>query len=188
MDEFQSLLAQVRDGSDDAARQLYEAYGRHVMLVVRRNLAKNLRSKFDSLDFAQAVWASFFAEREKIVDLAGPESLINYLAVVARNKVVSEYRRRNGTQQYDVRREHGLPQAAPDEAPDVIGRSPTPSQVAVANELWVTMFENLPEREREILRLRWQGWNNEQVAEHFGLNEKTIRRIITQIFEGVVQA
>lgn len=185
--QFQSLLAQVREGSEEAARQLYETYGHHVMMVVRRNLGKELRSKFDSLDFAQAVWASFFADREGIADLPAPENLLGYLASVARNKVVTEYRRRMDSRQYNVRREHGLPTEGDGEDRGLLGRSPTPSQQAVASELWIRLFEGQPEQYREILRLRWDGLNNEQVAERMGLSVRQVRRIITQIFEGVVQ-
>jgi hypothetical protein len=58
--DFQTLLKGIRAGSQDAARQMLAIYGKHVLRVIRRRLHKRLRAKFDSGDFAQSVWASFF--------------------------------------------------------------------------------------------------------------------------------
>ncbi|MCA9151905.1 MAG: hypothetical protein KDA92_21530, partial [Planctomycetales bacterium] len=54
---FSHLLEQVRQGSDEAAWDLVETYGPHVLRTIRRTLSREIRGKFDSDDFAQAVWA-----------------------------------------------------------------------------------------------------------------------------------
>ncbi len=90
---FQALMDEVRQGSQDAAWTLLETYGPHVHRVVRRMLSAELRSKFDSVDFVQSVWLSFFANRSQVCDFAQPEQLVAYLAAMARNKVVTEVRR-----------------------------------------------------------------------------------------------
>lgn len=58
---FASLMQRVREGSQDAAHELFQQYGPHILRIVRRKLHKTMRSKYDSSDFVQAVWASFFA-------------------------------------------------------------------------------------------------------------------------------
>src|SRR5262245_48951943 len=58
---FRDLMRQVNEGSDDAIRELVQVYGPHILRVVRMRLSKHLRSKFDSADFVQSVWAAFFA-------------------------------------------------------------------------------------------------------------------------------
>src|SRR5262245_41197954 len=55
-----ALLERIRAGDEVAARELLARYEAQVRLVVRRQLPKLLRSRFDSLDFLQSVWASFF--------------------------------------------------------------------------------------------------------------------------------
>ncbi len=57
---FRALFQQVLDGSEDAARRLHEEYGPYIAMAVRRKLPAQLRAKYDSLDFVQDVWLSFF--------------------------------------------------------------------------------------------------------------------------------
>src|SRR5580698_5482389 len=92
--ELRRFLARIRDGDDDAARELLQRYEAKVRLVVRRQLPRLLRSRFDSLDFVQSVWGSFFHRiRTGPVDLDDEQNLITFLAWAARNKVIDEYRR-----------------------------------------------------------------------------------------------
>src|SRR5262249_14283511 len=58
--ELRGLMERIRAGSQEAARELCDRYGSHILRVVRRKLDKKLRSKFDSVDFLQSVWTSFF--------------------------------------------------------------------------------------------------------------------------------
>ena len=65
-DDFRRLMQRVRDGSEEAVWDLVSVYGEAIRRAVRRVLNRNLRSKFDSLDFVQLVWKSFFRKREKV--------------------------------------------------------------------------------------------------------------------------
>ena len=56
---FAFLMEQLRLGDQDAAWTIIEIYGPHIKRVVRRDMHDKLRSKYDSADFVQAVWASF---------------------------------------------------------------------------------------------------------------------------------
>ena len=53
--EFADLMRLVREGSQDASRELVQRFGPHVLRVVRRRLHQSLRSKFDPCDFEQEV-------------------------------------------------------------------------------------------------------------------------------------
>src|SRR5579864_1112444 len=83
-DPFRSLLRRVLTGCPEAAEELHRDYGDHIIRVVRRRLPRRLRPKFDSVDFAQDVWASFFQAEH---DFKGPEHLMAFLTRVARTKV-----------------------------------------------------------------------------------------------------
>ena len=90
-----------------------------------------MRSKFDSVDFVQMVWASFFANPEQIAKFKESEQLIAYLASMARNKVVEETRRRLQYQRHNVKREFSYEfnetsHTTPDRKQD------TPSAIAIA--------------------------------------------------------
>jgi RNA polymerase sigma factor (sigma-70 family) len=179
--EFQLLMQRVRNGSDQAARELLERYADHIFRVVRRRLHKKLRTKFDSSDFVQAVWASFFARIPQHHSFDHPQALIAFLATLAQNKVIEVVRQRFGTQKYDVTREHSLEGSSAWEVGQVAARQPTPSQAASAKEEWRKLLEDLPAHYQKMLVLLREGHTQKEIAEHLGLNEKTIRRVIDKL-------
>lgn len=87
------LLQQVRAGSSDAAWQLIDLYWPHIYRVVHRRMDSRLRSGFDSEDFVQAVWLSFFKDPGKIHSFESSGQLIAYLVRMANNKILEEHRR-----------------------------------------------------------------------------------------------
>src|SRR5271170_5545939 len=103
--EFACLMQRVSAGSQDAARELVERYGAHILRIVRRNLNRRLRAKFDSADFVQAVWASFIALPLDRYNFEQSEALVGFLFHLARNKVVEAVRQRLQTQKYNINRE-----------------------------------------------------------------------------------
>ena len=180
-DEFQRLLRQVQSGSQDATCELIERYGPHIIRAVRRRLNKAIRPKFDSVDFVQAVWASFFATPKPLMAFESPDQLVKYLAAVAHHKVVDEIRRRMETEKYDVKREQSLDDPKQDLTRQCPDPHPSPSQVAVAEELWARMLRGKSEHHRRILQLRREGNTCQQIADRLGVNEKTVRRIIQSL-------
>ncbi len=178
--ELEELLERIRAGSEEAAWDFIEIYGPHLRRIVRRKLDTQLRSQFDSLDFVQMVWASFFCEPQEIKEFDGPEKLIGYLATVARNKVVQEYRRRVRTQKYNVTRERSLEEMDPDEA-SFSRNQATPSQVAMARERWARILKGQPERHRRIVQMRIHGATFEEIGRDLGIHERTARKIMDQL-------
>src|SRR3954468_10257310 len=85
---FAALLERVCAGSEEAAQEFLRTYGPPILRVVRRRLHQELRSKYDSIDFEQAVWASFFAQDLRAYKFAGQEALVSYLITLATNKVI----------------------------------------------------------------------------------------------------
>ena len=76
--------------------------------MVRRQLPRLLRSRFDSLDFLQSVWGSFFRRvRSGPTEFEDSRHLVAFLARAAKNKVIDEYRRAASRKQ-DMHREEPL--------------------------------------------------------------------------------
>lgn len=102
---IRELIARIQGGDEEAARELLNRYESKVRMVVRRQLPRLLRSRFDSLDFLQSVWGSFFHRiRTGPNDLEEERNLIAFLAWAARNKVIDEYRRA-ASQKQNINRE-----------------------------------------------------------------------------------
>jgi RNA polymerase sigma-70 factor (ECF subfamily) len=185
LEEFTALMERVRAGSQEAAQLLVDQYGHHILRVVRRTLHKKLRSKFDSLDFQQDVWASFFADQpQKTFDR--PEALAAFLAKLARNKVLMAYRKRCRFQRHNVNREHSLDGSAAYQAGNVAAREPTPSQRVMADEKWEQLLQGHPPRHQRILVLVRQGYTQQQIAQELDVDERTVRRVIRKLLPRAV--
>jgi RNA polymerase sigma factor (sigma-70 family) len=179
--DFATLMQRIREGSQEAARELLEDYGPHVFRVVRRRLHRRLRSKFDSSDFVQAVWASFFALQPREFRFDSPEELVGFLVNLARNKVVDTVRQRLASLKYDVHREQSLDDSRAVRREEIVAHQPTPSQIAVAKEQWDRLLQQTPAHHRQILDLLRQGNTHLEIAHKLGMDEKTIRRLIRRI-------
>ncbi len=129
--DLPEFLRRIQSGDESAARELLQRYEPEVRLVVRRQLPRLLRSRFDSLDFLQSVWGSFFRRmRDAPTDFEDSRHLVAFLARAAKNKVIDEYRRAASLKQ-DMHREEPLwvDGRRPKEVPDPID---SPSEVAQA--------------------------------------------------------
>ncbi len=182
-EEFADLMRRLRGGSEDAARELLDRYGEHILRVVRRKLSRQLRSKFDSVDFVQAVWASFFADVPRQRRFDHPQALMAFLVTLAQNKVIDAVRQRMQTQKYNVNRERPLDGSVAPEAGALVARQPTPSQEAVANDEWRRLLAELPDRYHRMLELLREGHTQKDIARELNVNEKTIRRVLDKLNE-----
>ncbi len=179
--ELQELLRRIQEGSQEAMQELYDRYSHHVLRVVRRRLDQKLRAKFDSADFAQAVWLSFFVQPRHQFQFQRPEELIAFLANLAQNKLVDALRQRYGTRKYNINREHSLEGSAALQSLEVADRQPSPSQMLMAEDRWEQLLAQQTPRDRRILELLRQGFTHEETARQVGVNEKTVRRLIRKL-------
>jgi RNA polymerase sigma-70 factor (ECF subfamily) len=185
--EFQDLMQRVRQGNEQASRDLFDRYGPHVLRVVRRRLHKKLRPKYDSDDFVQAVWASFFTDMPEERSFEQPEALVAYLARMAQNKVVSAFRHRLQTAKCDVDQERSLNDSTAFPADSLPARQPTPSQYVMADEEWDRLLARQPPPYRLILQLLREGRTHAEVASAVGINERTVRRLLRKLHPGLGQ-
>src|SRR5215510_2874732 len=102
------FLQRIQSGDEGAARELLQRYEPEVRLVVRRQLPRLLRSRFDSLDFLQSVWGDFFQKmRTGPAEFTDSRHLVAFLARAAKNKVIDQYRRAASLKQ-DMHREETI--------------------------------------------------------------------------------
>src|SRR5205823_2456564 len=116
-----NLMAACRQRDPDATAELVKRYLPHVRSAVRKRLAAGLRTRFDSHDFAQDVWLSFFRAAIDRQELFEEADLIAYLCQMARFKVVEEYRHQT-TQKIGLARDTLLHPGV-----ELVSREPTPS-------------------------------------------------------------
>jgi RNA polymerase sigma factor (sigma-70 family) len=184
---FQELLREAQAGSQAAAKELYETYVSHVLRCVRNRMWHRLRPKFDSQDFVQQVWASFFVGDTKLPDFQTPDDLIAYLMRLATNKVVMEGRR--GRQpKNDARLEELIDGSGDPRGPHPRTRLPTPSAVAVFREQYDNIVEQQQPETREIAELRYEGMTYAEIAEEMEIHESNARKAMRRLKRRVTEA
>jgi RNA polymerase sigma-70 factor (ECF subfamily) len=179
--DFQRMMEGVRVGNEEAAWELVATYGESLRRAVRRVLNVRLRSQFDSIDFVQLVWKSFFCSENVSQHFDSPAQLVAFLASMACNKVRMESRKRLRSTAYDIGREERLDDLADVELPADAGKNPLPIDVAIARERWKQLVEDQPQHYREIIRLRLSGLSCEAIAGELHLNKATVYRFLEKL-------
>jgi RNA polymerase sigma-70 factor (ECF subfamily) len=162
---FADVLQRIRAGDEQAARELIARYEPVVRREVRARLRDpRLRRLFDSADFCQSVFASFFVRATAgQYDLDHPGQLLNLLLSMARRKIAFCSRQQRA-QRRDNRRLHEgegpLHQAA-----DLRG---SPCEQVGRQELLLLVRQRLSPEENQIARLRGQGCSWSEVAARLG--------------------
>lgn len=175
MSDFERLLDGCRRQEPGAFAALVERYLPLVRAVVRRQLSARLRTRFDSHDFTQNVWASFFQVTLDRLQVPTEDDLVAYLARLAECKVAEEGRDQQALKR-DIRRERSLA-----DAPELSGSGNTPSQEVLARDRWEALTAGLSEREREMLCMIRDGHTHEAVAARFDLTTKTVQRLVERL-------
>lgn len=174
-DDLSLLLDACRRGDSDAAAELVRRYLPHVRAAVRRRLAGGMRMRFDSQDFAQDVWLSFFRAALNRADIRDEKALVAYLVQMARTKVAEEYRHQT-TQKVGMDRDVPFVQTG-----EPKGRGPTPSEAALADDEWERLTAGLSDRERRMLQMLREGYTHADTAAAFHLSEKTVQRLVRRL-------
>jgi RNA polymerase sigma factor (sigma-70 family) len=186
--EFAALMERVRAGSQEAARELYDRYSDAVRRVVRLRLEERLRRQYDSADFVQSVWFSFFRTPAQDYTFPTPEALVAFLAQMASNKVSDTRRKSLGTQRRGDGREESLDATPAPGQDQVLGETlaaptHTPSQYIMANERWQHLVDGLPPGHRRILEMLREGHSYAEIADLLGMDRKIIQRLINRLRE-----
>ncbi len=185
--DLSSLIERAQSGDTEAIDCL-QGLEQEIRMMVRVRLPQELRTQFDSMDFVQDVWQSFFRVfHEDPERLRNVQHLRGFLAGVARNKVFEEHRRQTKTRKYDLGRQEPLYIRRGDrEVPrDVPSRDASPMENAEAQDRLAKLLAGQHPRAGEILELRRQGLTFEEIATRVGLNERTVRRVVDTIKRGL---
>jgi RNA polymerase sigma factor (sigma-70 family) len=157
---------------------LFRDYEPVLLHAIRRRLSKRIRSKFDSFDFSQDVWTSFFAEPPDERAFRSTGELVRFLTRVAENKVVDALRQRLNTRKHDQEREQSLDDSTRIDKNAIAADQPTPSHVVMTQEDWAAFLRRQPLVYRRILILWRRGKKQEAIAAEIGISRKTVQRVI----------
>jgi RNA polymerase sigma-70 factor (ECF subfamily) len=180
--DVSDLIARARAGDETAVRDLLCQFEPEVRIMVRGRLPKKLRTQFDSMDFVQAVWQSFFTDlRDNSTEFENARHLRGFLAGVARNKIYEEHRRLTRTGKYSLAREERLyiKRRGQVVERELVSPEPTPSQAVQAEDRLAQLTAGCSSRDVQIITLRHQGMTFDEIAAQTGVSERSVRRVIS---------
>ncbi len=172
-----SLLARVREGSQDAAATLYERYSQRLMALAKARCGEDLAARVDAEDIVQSVFGSFFRGAARgMYDAPSGEEIWGLLLVIALNKIRAKGAHHRAAKR-DVRKtvsgdalgDSGLELPASDEAAQALLR-------LVIDEV----VSKLPDGHREVVRLRIEGYEMGEIVAQTGRSLRTTERILQE--------
>jgi len=179
--EFRELMARVRAGDQQAAKELVQKYEPFIRTVVRHRLRDPaLRSLFDSMDICQSIFGNFF-KRVTLgqFELDTPEQVRRLLVTMALNNLLNKKRELETDKRNPGRIEES---SAVDQVADP---RPTPSQEAAYRELLQKVPERLSEKERQLAELRVQGYSWKEIADRLGEDPDALRMCLDRAIKRV---
>ena len=169
-------------GLPGGGAEIFERYSKEIQFVVRRRLNQRLRSQFDSLDFTQDTWASFFHIPADRYTFKTPEELMAFLSQIAFRKVVDAYRQRQKTIKHGRHEVQPLrPQTRDDLGNEPPASQPTPSQLAIAEEQWDRLLKGQRPEVRLALEMLRLGHSHQEIADCLGVYPKMIQCVLQNL-------
>ncbi len=175
VEHLDELIEKLNGGDVAAAERAFLAYEPYLRMAIRRQLSGPLRSKLDTMDIVQSVWADVLGGfRDAGWRFTDRSHLRAFLMKVARNRLIDRRRQHHRA----LEQERSLDQAVA-ELPGA--NQPRPSEIAQEHELWKRMLDECAPAHREILILKRQGLPNAEIAQRTGLHEGSVRRILYEL-------
>ncbi|MCU0714650.1 MAG: RNA polymerase sigma factor [Pirellula sp.] len=167
----QSLILEVRSGSQQAAAALYERYAPRILGLVSSQMNDALRAQVEPQDIVQSIFKSLFrGVSAGKYDAPEGGTLWQLMAVVAIHKV-----RRNGAKRHalkrDSRRTHSIDAL---EGEDFVGK-------ASPEEFEAALFETtecLKPAEKSVVLLRVQGFTVEEISQRTERSHRSVERLL----------
>lgn len=169
-----SLMGRLRHGSEDAATQLYLRYAHRLRALARAKSSPDLARQVDADEIVQSVFGSFFRGASNgFYDVPVGEELWKLFLVIALNKI-----RAKGAYHRAAKRDMRMTEAWAHLESEPEGRNS-----ASLDFLRLTVAEalqQLPPQHRQMVTLRIEGYEVEEIAQHVGRSKRTVERILQE--------
>src|SRR5262245_7837047 len=173
------LLRRIQSGDEFAAAEIFDRYVGRLTHLARSRLAAKLASRIDPEDIVMSAYRSFFiAARDGRFHVQNGDDLWRLLVEVTLHKLYHATHRHLADRRSVNREQHPLDTS--NEFIQFASREPTPDEaLATADEL-TAVLSQLSERDRQVLELRLQGYEHEEIADRLKCSDRTVRRAVNQ--------
>ena len=169
----ESLVRRFRTGDQAAAAALFARYAARVRALARSRCTTSYAVRFDADDIVQSVFRTFFnGVRHETYNVPPEGHLWGLLMVLALNKIRSQVDF-HGAAKRSVHRT-----SRSDELDaHVVGGANDPSE-GFLQVVLDDLLAGLPESNREIVRLRIDGYEVKEIAARTGRSRRTVERVL----------
>lgn len=182
-----ALDERVRAGDTAALAEFLEQRRNQLLAFIHRSLGDGLKRKVEAEDIFQEVSADCLRSLQEVE--FGDRDPFNWLCQVAERRIIDAHRRFFGAQKRAANREVGLGSPGGDTQQagliDMLRVSMTSPSAAFSRDQrefkLQAAIENLPEENREALRLRYvEGLPSKEVAQRLGKSDGAVRVMLTR--------
>lgn len=177
----QVLVERWRTGDQDAARQLFNRYVDRLSAIARHRIGHRLTARLDPDDVVQSVFRTFFGRvRDGQYSIEEPDDICKLLTKITVNKTLRQIEfqqaacRNPGheTRQGDNAQERIM---------ELLAGDPSPEATVNFIDEFQNFLNALRRDDRTILELRFQGLDNDEVAQKLGVSDRKVRRVIERV-------
>jgi RNA polymerase sigma-70 factor (ECF subfamily) len=171
-----SLLSVFRKGNQDAATQLYLRYAKRLRALVKEQCSSELSRRLEEDDIVQSVFRTFFSGAQQgLYRVPGGQDLWKLLLVISLNKIRAKGAYHSAAKR-DARRTSSL---------EAVGMGGEPAQPDGGEQAFFQLvvqeaMEHLPSEYREIVQLRIEGYEVEEIAARSSRAKRTVERILQE--------
>lgn len=191
-------IGDLKDGQDAASQKIWERYFDRLVRVAKRQLGSAPRRIADEEDVAVSVFDSLCkgAAEGRFDRLKDRDDLWKLLTAISGMKAVDQIRRQTAQKRggENVRGESIVAGAGASQLggfDQFVHDEPTPEFLALMDEQQQQMFRALPDdTQRDVARLRFEGYANEEIAEELGMSLRSVERklkVIREIWTSMIE-
>jgi RNA polymerase sigma factor (sigma-70 family) len=176
-------LKRVTSSEPGFEGDLVERYTQRLIQLARRKLPERLRRRVDPEDLVQSVYRSFFRRlNDGAFLLEESHDIWRVLAAITFHKTCRAVRFHQ-QERRDVRREASMPGNLDGSRNEPVSAepSPGPEDIATLFDSLEQLLQRLPERQRQIIVLRLEGWSIEDIAKKVERSESTVLRALARV-------
>jgi RNA polymerase sigma-70 factor (ECF subfamily) len=177
------LIRRLKQGDQDAATAIYLRYAERLLQLAKSQTPDLLQSRIDPEEIVQSVFRTFF-RRAADGQYVAPEGdeLWKLFLVMALNKIRTRGAFHRAKKRDYRRTVQGL------EPEDAANRDDTQEAYHVLRLSIEDFIEQYPDQHRDVVRLRIEGFEVNQIAEKLQRSKRTVERILQGFREQLMKS
>lgn len=165
---------------ENSAAAMHARYVAGLVRFAHRRIAPKLRAKLDPEDVVQSVFRTYFRRRAEGKLAVDSGSLWCLLATITARKCCNKANAFRFDKR-DVDREATSAEFGSSDGRGIVGREPSPEDVAVFQDTLDTLLAELDSVQREVVLLRMSQYTVREIAEKIDRTERTVHRALARV-------